>query len=178
MMRANRYGKGVNNMSEEEGAILAVLGVFLAFFAVFAIVGLILYILQAIGLFKIAKNEGRADLAWLAWIPIASTFLLTLIVERDVHKEFRGKMTLIYGIAFVASAVLANFVFFIGFIPMIVMYYAFFFLARKFSPNPVLHIVIAIITFGMAIPIQLFIFRNRESIAPAGPGEIVDTPEA
>ncbi len=162
----------------EEDVVIGLFITFIGVFLVLGVIGIVLYVLNAIGLFKIAKREGREDLAWLAWIPIASTFLLTLIVERDVHKEFRGKMTLIYGIAFVASAVLANFVFFIGFIPMIVMYYAFFFLARKFSPNPVLHIVIAIITFGMAIPIQLFIFRNRESIAPAGPGDIVDTPEA
>lgn len=174
MIERNMWRGGANSMSEEEGFILAFLGIFLAFFAVFAIVGLIFYILQAIGLFKIAKNEGRGDLAWLAWIPVASTFLLTLIVEKDVHKEFRGKMTLIYGIALVASMILANFFALIGFIPLVVMYYAFFFLAKKFSPNPVLHIVIAVITFGMAIPIQIFIFRNRESIAPADPGAIVD----
>jgi len=103
-------------------------------------------------------------------------------------------MLIIYGISLVGSIVFVNFftlfgfipffifgyivMFFIGFIPMIIMYYAFFFLAKKFSTNPELHIVFAIITFGMAIPIQIFIFRNRESIAPEGPGEIIDNPEA
>src|SRR5690625_8004234 len=101
-------------MNEEElfGTIILA---FLGFFVIFAFVGLILYILQAIGLFKIAKREGRADLAWLAWIPIASTFLMTLIVENDVHKEFRGKLTLIYGIAFAEFFILSSFILYVVF---------------------------------------------------------------
>src|SRR5690625_313877 len=163
-------------MSDEQmlGTFLAAI---LGFLAVFLVVGLILYILQAIGLFKIAKREGRADLAWLAWIPIASTFLMTLIVENNVHKEFRGKLTLIYGIAFAASIILSSFIPFVGFLPTIVVFYAFYFFAAKFSTNPILHIVIAIVTFGIAMPIQIFIFRNRESIVPEDQGPIVDGPE-
>lgn len=150
-------------MSDEQllGTFFAAI---LGFLAIFLVVGLILYILSAIGLFKIAKREGRADLAWLAWIPIASTFLLTLLVENDVHKEFRGKVTLIYGITFAASILLSSFIPFAGFLTSIVMYYAFYFFAKKFSTNPILHIVIAIVTFGFAIPIQIFIFRNREAL--------------
>lgn len=163
-------------MNEEElfGTIILA---FLGFFVIFAFVGLILYILQGIGLFKIAKREGRAELAWLAWIPVASMFLMTLIVENNVHKEFRGKLTLIYGITFAASVILASFIPFVGFLPAIVMFYAFYFFAEKFSTNPILHIVIAIITMGMAIPIQLFIFRNRESLVPEEKGPIIDGPE-
>lgn len=150
-------------MSDEQvlGTFLAVILGFLAFFIV---IGLILYIFNAIGLFKIAKREGRADLAWLAWIPIASTFLLTLLVENDVHKEFRGKVTMVYGIAFAASILLSTFIPFAGFIGSVIVFYAFYFLAKKFSTNPVLHLVISIITLGVAMPIQIFIFRNREAI--------------
>src|SRR5690625_5072205 len=144
-------------MNEEElfGTIILA---FLGFFVIFAFVGLILYILQGIGLFKIAKREGRADLAWLAWIPVASMFLMTLIVENNVHKEFRGKLTLIYGITFAASVILASFIPFVGFLPAIVMFYAFYFFAEKFSTNPIFHIVIEIISIVIAISIQLFIF--------------------
>src|SRR5699024_4610290 len=108
---------------------------FLGFFIIMLVVGLILYILQAIGLFKIAKREGRAELAWLAWIPIASTFLMTLIVENNVHKEFRGKMTLIYGIAFAASIILSSFIPFVGFFPIIVLFFEFYFFVYNFSNN-------------------------------------------
>jgi len=163
-------------MSENE-----ILGTFIiaffGFFIVMLVVGLILYILQAIGLFKIAKREGRADLAWLAWIPIASTFLMTLIVENDVHKEFRGKLTLIYGIAFAASVILSSFIPFVGFISTIIIYYAFYFLAKKFSPNPILHLVISIITIGIAMPISIFIFRNREAIIHDEQEPIIDSPD-
>lgn len=150
-------------MNEEDvviGFFLAFIGVFLAIF----VVAIIFYILQAIGLFKIAKREGRQDLAWLAWIPIASTFLMTLLVEKEVHPELRGKVTMIYGIAFAASIVVSAFIPFAGFIASILVFYAFFFLAKMYSTNPVLHLVISIVTFGIAMPIQIFILRNRERI--------------
>lgn len=141
------------------------LGMIVAFFAVFVflgIVAIILFFFQAIGLFKITKREGKGDIAWLAWIPVINTFLITLLVENDVHKELRGKFTLIYGIAFVLSIILASFIAFVGLIPMVLFYYAFYFLANKYSDKPVLHLVIGIITLGFAVPIQIFMFRNRE----------------
>src|SRR5690625_1576819 len=156
-----------DQMSEEDviiGVILTFLGVFLAMFAV----GIVLYILQGIGLFKIAKREGKEDLAWLAWIPIASTFLMTVLVEKEVHQELRGKVTMIYGIAFAASIVASAFIPFAGLVTSIVVFYAFYFIAKMYSTNPVLHLVISIVTFGIAMPIQIFIFRNRKRVIPGG----------
>src|SRR5699024_9247267 len=95
--------KGRRDNMSEEGVVIDIILTLLGFFLVMFAVGIVLYILQAIGLFKIAKREGREDLAWLAWIPIASTFLMTLLVEKEVHKEFRGKLTMIYGIIFAVS---------------------------------------------------------------------------
>lgn len=180
-------------MTEEEAFLLVFVGLFAIFFWIALImVGIALYILQAIGLFKMIKNEGRPDLAWLAWIPIASNFLIMLIVENEVHKQLRGKMLIIYGISLVGSIVFVNFfnvfgfiplfifgyivMFFIGFVPMIVFYYAFFFLVKEFSPNSILHTVIAVITFGAAIPIYIFIFRNRKPFIPATPDAVEDYP--
>ncbi|RKJ17757.1 hypothetical protein D7X33_46360 [Butyricicoccus sp. 1XD8-22] len=48
--------------------------------------------------------------------------------------------------------------------PYAMIMYAFYFIAKRYSNNEVLHTVIAIVTLGMAIPIQLFRFRNRELI--------------
>lgn len=157
-------------MSEESviiGLILTFLGLFLALFAV----GIVFYILQAIGLFKIAKREGREDLAWLGWIPIANTFLMTLLVEKEVHEDFRGKVTMIYGIAFAASIIVSAFIPFAGLVASIVVFYAFYFLAKMYSTNPVMHLVISIVTFGVAMPIQIFIFRNRKRITPDTPDD-------
>src|SRR5690625_2616131 len=142
------------------------LGFIVAFFAVFLffiLIAIIFFILQAIGLFKMAKREGKGEMAWLAWIPFISQFLMTLLVERNVHEGIRGKFTLLYGIAFVSSIIFSSFIPFIGLIPFVMIIYAFYFIAEKYSDNPVLHIVIAIITLSCSIPIQIFMFRNRES---------------
>src|SRR5690625_3593196 len=144
--------------------ILGFLFAFFAFFVVFIIICIILYILMAIGLFNIAKRSGKQDLAWLAWIPVANSFLLALLVEDDVHPDIRGKFTLFYGIGFAVSIVFGSFIPFVSFIPLIMIMYAFYFIAKRYSDNPVMHIVIAIITVGFAIPIQIFIFRNRNPI--------------
>ncbi len=154
-----------------------IVGFFLAFFAlliIMVIVALILYVFQAIGLFTIAKREGKADMAWLAWIPIVNSFLLMLLVEDEVHQEIRGKLTLFYGIAFVVSLLLGGFIPFISFIPLLMIIYAFYFLAKRYSDNPVMHMVIAIITIGLSVAIQIFIFRNRERVNP----EIIDSPKS
>src|SRR5690625_93941 len=150
-----------------ERVFLVFLGLFLVMFAI----GTVFYILQGIGLFKIAKREGKEDLAWLAWIPIASTFLMTVLVEKEVHQELRGKVTMIYGIAFAASIVASAFIPFAGLVTSIVVFYAFYFIAKMYSTNPVLHLVISIVTFGIAMPIQIFIFRNRKRVIPGGPDD-------
>src|SRR5699024_11187732 len=98
----------------EESVVIGLLLTFLGYFIAMYDVGIVFYILQAIGLFKIAKREGREDLAWLGWIPIASTFLMTVLVEKEVHQELRGKVTMIYGIAFAASVVASVFIPFAG----------------------------------------------------------------
>lgn len=134
----------------------------LAFFAFFLIASIILYVFQAIGLFKIAKREGKGDIAWLAWIPFVGQFLMTLLVEQDVQPGLRGKYTLLYALALVSSIMLSYFVPFITLVPWAMLLYAFYLIAKRYSDNPVLHLVIAIITFSISIPIQLFMFRNRK----------------
>jgi len=105
------------------------------------------------------------DKAWMAWVPVVNFFLLTMLVENDVHEQIRGNLTLIYGISLAAS-VLLNWIFApISIVPLAVSLYAFYFLARKYSTNEVAHVVIAAITFSAAMPIQLFMFRNRDHVA-------------
>src|SRR5699024_5310205 len=106
-------------------------------------------------------REGRDDLAWLAWIPIVNSFLLTLLVEQAVHKDLRGKLTLIYGISLAVGIIIGGFFTFIAIIPQVVIIYAFFFLAKRYSTNPVLHLVIAIVTLGVSMAFQIFFLRNK-----------------
>src|SRR5699024_9593008 len=152
----------------EDEAFLAFFLAFLGIIVVFLLIGIVMYIFQAIGLFKIAKREGHEDKAWLAWIPIANAFLMTILLERAVHEGLRNKLTLVYGITFAASIVLGGFIPFISIAPGILFFYAFYFLAKRYSSNPVLHLVIAIITGGLAVGIQVFIFRNREPVDTTG----------
>jgi|SRR5699024_1533345 len=152
----------------EDDALFAFIIAFLGIIFIFGLIGLVMYIFQAIGLFKIAKREGHGDKAWLAWIPIANTFLMTILLERAVHEGLRNKLTLVYGIAVAATVVLSGFIPFVAIAPGILFYYVFYFLAKRYSTNPVLHLVIAIVTGGFAVGIQIFIFRNREPVDTTG----------
>lgn len=140
-----------------------VLTVFLGFFFVFAVIGLVMYIVQAIGLYKIAKNQGVKN-EWLAWIPIANLFLMAMLVENDVNESLRGKYTLTYGIVYVVGLIGGMAFAPLAVLPTIMTYYAFYHIARKHSNNEVAHIIIAIVTLGISIPIQLFRFRNRDAV--------------
>ncbi|GAA0595479.1 hypothetical protein GCM10009001_09490 [Virgibacillus siamensis] len=152
-------------MSGEEAAILAAFaGILIIIGLIILVVAVILYILMGIGLFKIAKREGKGDIAWMAWVPIVNMFLLTQLVEQDVHESMRGKFTLIYGLAFAASVALYFFIPFIGFILSVLQIYGFYFIIQRYSKNVTLHLVLVIITGMAAMPIQLFMFRNREPI--------------
>lgn len=152
----------------EDDALLALIFAFFAFFAVMFLIGIIVYIFQAIGLFKIAKREGRQDLAWLGWIPVANTFLMMILLEKAVHEGIRGKLTLIYGISMAVSVVLGSWIPFVSAIPGVLFFYAFYFLAKRYSTNPVLHLVIGIVTIGFSTGISIFMFRNKEVVDPTG----------
>ncbi|WP_174616132.1 hypothetical protein [Virgibacillus ihumii] len=151
-------------MSGEESFLFALFAGLLIFLLIVGVIAIILYVLMAIGLFKIAKREGKADIAWMAWVPIVNMFLLTQLVERDVHESMRGKFTLIYGLTLLVSFVLNFFIPFISLVPTVLLVYGFYFIIQRYSKNVTLHLVFVIVTFTVAMPIQLFMFRNREPI--------------
>src|SRR5699024_6249292 len=130
---------------------------------------------KAIGLFKLAKQEGRQDLAWLGWVPVVNTFLMMLLLEKSVHEGLRGKLTLFYGISVAASLVLGSWVPFVSLLPAILFFYAFYFLAKRYSPNPILHLVLGIITLTYSTSISIFMFRNRDAVNPTGMDTIAAT---
>lgn len=148
-------------MSTEESVLFGIIAFLAGFIVIFFIVGIIFYLLYAIGMYKITKRDGREDLAWLAWIPIAQIFLIPLLVEDDVHESMRGKFTLVFGIVFVATFIISFFFSFIYVLYYIVLLYGFYFVAMRYSQNAIVHVVIAAITFGSTIPISIFMFRNR-----------------
>src|SRR5699024_10068416 len=163
------------SMNGEE-TLMALLFGFMAFFAVIALIGFILYFVKAIGLFKLAKKEGRGELAWLGWVPVVNKILMILLLENSVHESIRNILSLIYGICIAATVVLSSFgAGFISFIPSILFFYAFYFLAKRYSTNPILHLVIGIITFSGSTSISIFMFRNKQPVDTTGM-DVIDTP--
>ena len=71
-------------MTEQNIEIVLVLS-FLVVIAVLFIIGIIVYIFNAIGLFKLAKREGKSDIAWLGWVPIGNTILMMQMLEGAVQ---------------------------------------------------------------------------------------------
>src|SRR5699024_7237550 len=108
-------------MSSDEGVVLGLLAAFAGFMIFILLIGLVFYILFAIGMFNISKTMGRGDLAFLAWIPIAQTFLIPLVVENDVHEGLRGKFTIVYAISWVGSIILGMFFAPFAYISMIIL---------------------------------------------------------
>lgn len=148
-------------MSSEESILLGFFAAIAGFIVLFFIISIIFYFLYAIGMFKITKRDGRADLAWLAWIPLAQMFLIPLLVEDDVHESMRGKFTLVFGIVFVGSFIISFFISAIYIVYYAVLLYGFYFVANRYSKNAIVHVVIAAITLGSTIPISIFMFRNK-----------------
>lgn len=51
-------------------------------FGIILLIGLIFYVLNSIGLYRMAKKVGN-DKAWLAWIPIANTWLMFTLPDSE-----------------------------------------------------------------------------------------------
>src|SRR5699024_7395810 len=128
------------------------------------------------GLFKLAKKEGKEELAWLAWVPVANSFLMMWLLEKSVHEGLRNKLTLVYGISMAVTVVLSSFgAGFISFIPSILFFYAFYFFAKRCSTNLLLYLVIIFINFSSTTIISIFMFRNKQSVDTTGM-DVIDTP--
>src|SRR5699024_12840648 len=64
---------------------------------------------------------------------------------------------------------------FFSFIPTFFLFYAFYFLAKRYSINPILHLFIGIITFSGSTSIFIFMFRNKQPVDTTGM-DVIDTP--
>lgn len=95
-------------------------------------------------------------------VPFANSFLYPILTENDVHKSLQGKFTLIYGIAFVLTLILNPYIPMISALTTAILIYAFYFIAKRYSERGVAHVVVAIITFGISVPFQVFWLRNRK----------------
>lgn len=140
----------------------------MGFFAVFGLVvflGIILtfHVLLAMGLYHLAQSE-EVGKAWLAWIPVVNVFMIPILTEDDVLEPIQGYFTIIFIVVLGLGILLTGMVPFVIFAPFVLLYYGFYFIADRYSERPVIHVLITVLTFGLALPVQLFRFRDRESL--------------
>lgn len=131
--------------------------------AVFLVFALVFHILAAIGLSGIAQNSGESN-TWMAWIPIVNYFLLTKLVEDDAWDTFKGKLTLIFGVSLILSMVLGAFLPFVSIVPSVLLLFAMYHITNRYSNNVGVNMILLILTGGAWASIQLFRYRNRESL--------------
>ena len=138
--------------------------------------GLIFYILQSIGLMKLAKRNNIKH-SWLAFIPVANTYIHGKVAFEDKIKTFT-----LLGLKIISTAslnALLNTVLFyfnfnttaitnntmthiISFVYMIFLFYALYQIFKKYSDKAVIMLVFSILSCGLLTPIFLFAIRNNE----------------
>lgn len=144
-----------------ENFLLWGIGIVITLFVISVLVFLVFHVLMAIGLYTLVKRSSRHDLAWLAWVPIVNTFLITLLVEEDAHESVRGKLTIVYLIVIVGGFLFSGFLPFLTVLPFAVLMYAFYLLLQKYSKNAIIHTAIAVVTGSLGMSISLFMVRHR-----------------
>lgn len=149
-----------NEYSSEMGSLLTMLA---GFFFLVVFVSIVMYVLQAIALSKIAKKNGL-QYWWFAWIPFLNAIVMPMLVEDEVHESLQGKFTTIFIVSFFVS-ILLSFIFpFLAYVPAVLTYYAFYIIATWYSRKAPVHLIVAVLTFGISLPISLLILSGRERI--------------
>ena len=83
------FPEGMENAAEGAmmGAVGVIAGVFLIVYLLAMAFGVVSYVLNAVGMYRIAKRRGIHH-AWLAWIPVGSSWLLGSISD---HYQYVAK---------------------------------------------------------------------------------------
>lgn len=140
-------------MNELAFSLLAISAVIIVF------VSLVSYIITAYSTMKIAINL-KYDKPWLAWIPLVNQFMPLILIKNHVKEN-------ILKLLFIGLAISLAIPFFgdewqfISLIGFAISMYAYATMFKWYSKNYIAHIIIAIFTFSISIPISLFMFRNR-----------------
>ncbi|HEY5537308.1 MAG TPA: DUF4190 domain-containing protein [Acetobacterium sp.] len=171
------YNGGIGSGSGTDafyGLIPVLLSVLIVVLITALIIGILCYVFNAIGLYTMAKNR-NLDHAWLAWIPIASSYLTGELINDDVSI---GSMHIPYAKIFLPLSpfALALIMSILGLIPVLgtvfiilislaLSFYqctALFWLFSIYSKtHRVLFLVLSII-FPFMGPIFIFVIRNKE----------------
>ncbi len=124
-------------MSNDSLLGLSILGIIAVIFIMIFAIAIITYLISAYPIYKMAKKMGRAN-PWLAWIPIANTYMMFAIPEKPVdlfngkiHFEDRSKAFLLWlaitygGSAIIGMASMVTVIPILGTIIYMVLYMAY-----------------------------------------------------
>lgn len=146
--------------NEAEASFVIALIVMFAIGVIFMLLSVTVY---AMAMFTIARNEGY-DKPWLAFIPVVNLLMIPILVEYDVHEQLRGHFVKVFVVACAVSLLLGGFLPFLVWVPTVLVYYGFYFIADRYSERPIIHMVLLVLTGGASLAFQLFRFRNRDSL--------------
>jgi len=162
--------------------IMSVLGIILV---VSLVIGLVCYVFNALGLYTMAKNR-NLDNPWLAWIPLASNYLMGELINDDVsistwHIPYAKLFLPLMGLALTVVMMILGFIPYLGaFIGILLsLALSFYYYAAQFwlysiydKDHRVLYLVLSII-FPFLGPIFIFIIRNRDAYDERHPERII-----
>lgn len=153
-------------------------------------VGAAIYIFSAFGLYRMAQNLGLPS-PWMAFVPVASSYLLGLIAEKDSM----GKRTLKYSWILLITQIVSFFfstgyyfallafrltgsflmavMFFLAYgmlsiVACIFYYIALYRVYKLYDPDNAPIFIILSILFSISVPILMFVLRNRQPIINYG----------
>ncbi|WP_303869496.1 DUF4190 domain-containing protein [Acetobacterium wieringae] len=165
--------------------IMSVLGIILV---VSLVIGLICYVFNSLGLYTMAKNR-NLDNPWLAWIPLASSYLMGELINDDVsistwHIPYAKLFLPLMGLALTVVMTILGFIPYLGAFMGIILSLAlsFYYYAAQFwlysiydKDHRVLYLVLSIILPFLG-PIFVFVIRNRDAYDERHPeGVITET---
>lgn len=164
--------------------IMSILGII---FAIALVIGLVCYVFNSIGLYTMAKNR-NIEHAWLAWIPLASSYLMGELINDDVsistwHIPYAKLFLPLMGLALTLVMTILSFIPYLGAFMGLILSLAlgFYYYAAQFwlfsiydKDHRVLYLVLSII-FPFLGPIFIFIIRNRDAYDERHPEAIIET---
>lgn len=139
------------------------------------------HILYGLAMTKMSKNQGFRD-GWLSWIPLLNIFVVPLLARYSMYGIIRKvfmpsyivlwivflisqpppQLTLaifslgvVYGKPFASLDLFVTYfgtAFYLGIILYLIWLYTFYIITRQYSNRTALHLVIAIVTFGISTP--------------------------
>lgn len=180
---ATPYGSQMNGLYGVLPVIMSIIAVVLI---IALIIGIVCYVFMAIGLYSMAKNR-KLDHAWLAWIPIAQSYVIGSLINDDVSI---GSLHIPYAKIFLPLSTfgIALLIGILGIIPglgaflgvIISLAFAFYQCTALFwlfsiysKTHRVLFLVLSIL-FTFLGPIFIFIIRKKEAVDERHPEAVRD----